>query len=179
MSIEQIEDTAIILIAQFYYLKIDDFLICFNNAKLGLYGKSYDRLDGMVICEWLNAYDSDRTAKIEEYKSNERKSFDKKPKNEDLQPIPEWVKAKFNEMFKEKTQKKAGTVTEKTWEQYQFDKKVARWEKQFENLYKKFGENKGGYRFVKVGNLALSRQEFTEYKRNLYIKRYKKQTNCC
>lgn len=164
MSIEQIEDTATILITQFYYFKLDDFLICFNNAKLGLYGKSFDRLDGMVICEWLNAYDNARTAKIEEYKSNERKGFDKDSKNEELLPIPEWVKQKFKEMFKEKPKKTVGTITERTWEEYQFDKKVARWDRQFDNLYKKFGENRQGFRFLKVGEFYYDRAAFLKYK---------------
>ena len=66
-----------------------------------------------------------------------------------------------------KIKKKVGTVTVKTWEEHLFDKKVARWDRQFDNLYKKFGKNQGGFRFLKVGDKHLSRQEFINYKYQL------------
>ena len=81
--------------------------------------------------------------------------------------MPDWVKSKFAEMFKEKPKIKVGTVTEKTCREYLFDKKVARWNRQFDNLYKKFGKNQGGFRFLKVGDKHLSRQEFINYKYQL------------
>lgn len=37
-------------------LKPDDFKICFENAKKGYYGRSFDRVDGQIVFEWLNAY---------------------------------------------------------------------------------------------------------------------------
>lgn len=41
-------------------LKPDDFKICFNNAKKGVYGKTFDRIDGQIIFEWVRAYVSER-----------------------------------------------------------------------------------------------------------------------
>lgn len=45
----------------FKNLKPDDFKVCFDNAKKGYYGKSYNRIDGMVVCEWLSLYVSERS----------------------------------------------------------------------------------------------------------------------
>jgi len=45
---------------EFYWLKPEDFKLCFNNAKTGKYGQLYNRLDGSVIFEWLNNYQNER-----------------------------------------------------------------------------------------------------------------------
>ena len=60
MGATQVASTADLIIEEFYFLKPDDFKLCFNQAKKGYYGKVYDRIDGQVIFEWLNAYTNDR-----------------------------------------------------------------------------------------------------------------------
>lgn len=60
MGAVQIASTADLIIEEFYFLKPDDFKLCFNRAKKGSYGKVYDRIDGQVIFEWLNTYTNDR-----------------------------------------------------------------------------------------------------------------------
>ncbi len=57
---QQINATADLIMQEFYWLKPEDFKLCFNNAKLGRYGQTYNRLDGAVIFEWLNTYQSER-----------------------------------------------------------------------------------------------------------------------
>ena len=61
----------------FKNLKPDDFKVCFDNAKKGYYGKSYNRIDGMVICEWLSIYCSER-ANICESMAIQKAAEDKK-----------------------------------------------------------------------------------------------------
>lgn len=47
-------------------LKPEDLKVCFDNAKKGQYGKSYDRIDGQIIFEWLNTYANQRMELIED-----------------------------------------------------------------------------------------------------------------
>jgi hypothetical protein len=47
------------IIEDFYYLKFDDFKLCFGNAKRGLYGDVYG-VDGSVVYKWLNQYVCER-----------------------------------------------------------------------------------------------------------------------
>lgn len=57
----QINQTADLIIENFYWFKVDDFKLCFNRAKTGYYGAAYNRLDGSVIFEWLNRYADERS----------------------------------------------------------------------------------------------------------------------
>jgi len=56
----QLAETAKTIIANYGYLKIDDFKLCFDYARKGYYGKLYDCIDEMVIIGWLEAYITDR-----------------------------------------------------------------------------------------------------------------------
>lgn len=56
----QINSTSDLIMTEFYWLKPEDFKLCFNNAKIGKYGQLYNRLDGAVIFEWLNTYQNER-----------------------------------------------------------------------------------------------------------------------
>lgn len=60
MKDTQAAQTADLIIEEFYFLKPDDFKLCFTRAKKGYYGKVFDRIDGQVIFEWLNQYINDR-----------------------------------------------------------------------------------------------------------------------
>lgn len=60
MGEAQVVSTIRLLVDDFYYLNVEDFKLCFNNAKRGKYGKVYDRIDGNTIYEWLNKYSTER-----------------------------------------------------------------------------------------------------------------------
>lgn len=60
MGAVQVASTADLIIEEYYFLKPDDFKLCFTRAKKGYYGKVFDRIDGQVIFEWLNQYTNDR-----------------------------------------------------------------------------------------------------------------------
>lgn len=49
MTEEQVMQTVDLIIANYYYLSLEDFKICFNNGKLGRNIKIYDRIDGSII----------------------------------------------------------------------------------------------------------------------------------
>lgn len=79
MGAVQIAQTAMLIIEDFYYLKPDDFKLCFSRAKKGLYGKVYDRIDGQVIFDWLNAYNRDRALEAESLSVNEAAKYKNDP----------------------------------------------------------------------------------------------------
>lgn len=60
MNDEQVADLINEIIDCYYWLKIEDFRFCFNNAKRGVYDKAVFRLDANVILTWLDKYTSDR-----------------------------------------------------------------------------------------------------------------------
>lgn len=79
MTDVQVGATANLIIEEFYYLKPDDFKLCFTRAKKGVYGKVYDRLDGQVIFEWLNTYAKERMSSAEESSILEAEKFKNDP----------------------------------------------------------------------------------------------------
>lgn len=60
MTDEQTYMTAELIVDTFYNLNIADINLIFKNAKLGKYGKIYDRLDGNIILEWFQIYFDER-----------------------------------------------------------------------------------------------------------------------
>lgn len=60
MGQEQLVQTIRLIMMDFYYLNIDDFKLCFDNAKRGRYGKIYDRIDGNIIYGWVESYATER-----------------------------------------------------------------------------------------------------------------------
>ena len=65
MGQSQLVQTVQLIIEDYYYLNIEDLKLCFNNAKKGLYGKVYDRVDGNIILGWLQQYAAERVAESE------------------------------------------------------------------------------------------------------------------
>ena len=61
------------IIRNFYYFKVEDFKLCFQNARMRK--AVYDRLDGNVILEWLREYDIQRAEVSEQYTINEFKQL--------------------------------------------------------------------------------------------------------
>jgi hypothetical protein len=104
MGATQIAQTADLIIEEFYYLKPDDFKLCFNRAKKGLYGKVYDRIDGLVIFEWLNGYVGERLDAAQEETIREAAKY-----KEDRTPeagynaLREFKMYDFKPKFKKKT----------------------------------------------------------------------------
>lgn len=74
MDDEQVADLINDIIDQYYWLNIEDFRFCFNNAKNGRYDKGIFRLDASVILNWLNKYTTDRLNAADESSYNEAQS---------------------------------------------------------------------------------------------------------
>lgn len=56
MNSAQVLQTVDLILDQYWYLRLSEFKYCFNKAKLGAYGKVYDRIDGAIIFEWIELY---------------------------------------------------------------------------------------------------------------------------
>jgi len=71
MSIEQVEQTAELLISDYSYVKIADILLVFKKAKKGEFGQLYEGIDGMKILQWFTQVWSDRMDAAEMQSQNE------------------------------------------------------------------------------------------------------------
>jgi len=60
MSDSQTQETAMMILDEFYNVTIADINLIFKRAKLGQYGQIYDRLDGQVILSWFDKYFQER-----------------------------------------------------------------------------------------------------------------------
>ena len=88
MGQSQLVSTIQLVIEDFYYLNIEDFKLCFNNAKRGVYGKIYDRVDGNIIYGWIDQYAQERACFCESIDDRNKTSdtserISTKIKNED------------------------------------------------------------------------------------------------
>jgi hypothetical protein len=55
-----IPQIARLLMAEYFYFKIDDFGLCFKRGLLGKYGPLFDRLDVTILGEWCAKYAEER-----------------------------------------------------------------------------------------------------------------------
>jgi hypothetical protein len=60
MTDQQTQETAMIILDEFYNITIADINLIFKKAKLGHWGQIYDRLDGQVILSWFDKYFNQR-----------------------------------------------------------------------------------------------------------------------
>jgi hypothetical protein len=55
---------AVEILETFPNLTLEDVMLCFQNAKDGLYGQLYNRIDGLVIKKWLHEYQLEKQKAI-------------------------------------------------------------------------------------------------------------------
>ena len=71
MNPNQIKQTAIMILDEYYYLNLADINLVFTRAKKGQYGNLYESLDGMKIFNWFDQYDIERSQNAYEVKLRE------------------------------------------------------------------------------------------------------------
>lgn len=64
MKPNQIKETAIMILQDFYYLKVADLNMVFSNAKKGKYGNLYGSLDGSKVYQWFVQHDKERARSV-------------------------------------------------------------------------------------------------------------------
>ena len=47
-------------------MTFEDYKVCFDNLKKGLYGKSFDRIDGQILLMCIHAYFEEKSAIVEQ-----------------------------------------------------------------------------------------------------------------
>lgn len=57
----QLDSLIGVIFSEYYYLTIADFKVCFRNGILGYYGKLFDRIDVMILMDWIETYNQDRS----------------------------------------------------------------------------------------------------------------------
>ena len=62
MNPHQLMLTAELIMEEYYYLRVEEFRLCFRMAMKGEYGPVYNRIDGQIFFEWIRKYFSKRDA---------------------------------------------------------------------------------------------------------------------
>lgn len=75
MGAKQIVQTVDLIIDNYPSFTPEDFIICFNNIKLGKYGKLYEGIDGAKILDMIHQYDTERDEDLMEYHKNRNKEL--------------------------------------------------------------------------------------------------------
>lgn len=71
MNEHQIVQGVALLQQEYYFLKPSELKYCFNNAKLGRYGVTYDRIDMPIIFGWIEKYMDERLNTVMEKNEHE------------------------------------------------------------------------------------------------------------
>jgi len=157
MSDTQAWDLSEIVLSEYSNLKIPDFKKCFNNAILGKYGQLFNRLDGQIICLWLNQYCKDQDEEIMNFRMAEASKYKNEAKT--LPPVLLKVAKKIVSDNKNVGQK----VRVRTENELMMD----RWINQFDTIYAKRGIS-DGLKFVFRYGRHLSMDEFLNVKLEQY-----------
>ena len=75
MTDVQTQETAMLIVDSFHALTIADINLIFKNAKMGKYGKIYDRLDGQLILSWFDKHFNERCAAAAEISIREAEKY--------------------------------------------------------------------------------------------------------
>lgn len=159
MSDGQIAITVNLILEEYSLYKIDFFILCFNNAKKGKYGKAYNRIDGMIIFEWLSECDEDYTQQVEADRVNEKKRFERAEiENSEAVPMPDYVKEKIHELSVK------NILPSKEVEQTEDQIIINGYIKEFNEIFDTQDDGKGGKRFINFDHRMMDVAEYIEYR---------------
>jgi hypothetical protein len=167
MTAQQIKSTVELLLTDIESknLKPEDYKVIFRNAKSGLYGQIYDRVDGQVIFGWVRAYAAERMAFCEQNSINKHQQEKKEPQNpihpQILQSLKEAKElAESNEI---KPEKKARVI-----ERSPRDIFIQDTFREFDKLHRKSGIQLRGVNFIEYEGKKVDQVEFTQIKLTEY-----------
>jgi len=86
MNIDQVSETADLIIDLYPIFMPDDFVLCFKNIKTLKYGKMMEGIDGSKILEMIRQYDIERDESIIEIREKESQKY-----KQDLNQMPEAI----------------------------------------------------------------------------------------
>ena len=163
-------ETINLICQRFSYFRMDDFKLCFDRMKMGFYGKTYNRIDGQILFEALNAYDVERMEEAEILNMNKHEQLKKgindgtpvniEGQKEVIEILKYAIKHTDIEAVKPTTNKEL-----KRGESH-IDALSQKWFRQFDKLHGKFGTSSLGTKYIKRYKKVLSCSEYLDYKIN-------------
>lgn len=141
MSTNQIGSTVELLIECYPVYKLDDFVLCFKRAKLGQYGKLYDRIDGNIILDWFEAYIQERNTEFEQLRINEQKHREENP--DEAVPMPDFMKEFKQSLLVKKSVEMLTPTQPKVLVQTEEQKRINELIFEFDKLWMEQGSNRG------------------------------------
>lgn len=165
MSGAQIAETVELILSdvEAKNLKPEDFKLLFANGKKGAYGKTYDRLDGQVIFEWIRAYTGERMALCEQLSIKEHNQV-KKQSNLITPEMAEYYKQILKNVKKEvEDSPKIAREPKRPPEKTERDKLIQMLFAEFEDTCRQKGIT-DGKPYLRVDGKMLDQVEWVEYK---------------
>lgn len=170
ISQDQVLEIAELIMENYSQFSMADIAVCFKMAKTGKLsgGKLYDRLDGNIICLWLNEYDElkrEKRSQMERSKPMDElyKDYDDNAANNALQAIKERIAEKKRYISKEvfeapKSQKKSAE-----------DLMIEKWIKYFNEWHdsKKDSIFQSGIKFIRKNGQVMDLQTFLRYRMSI------------
>jgi hypothetical protein len=87
MTDVQTQETATLIVDQFYGITLADVNLIFKKVKLGHFGQVYDRLDGQIILSWFSDYYEKRCSAFAEKSMQESEKHKSDPYERTSKPI--------------------------------------------------------------------------------------------
>ena len=75
MGEQQIIETAMLVMDEYYMLTLADINLVFTRVKKGYFGEIYDRIDGAVILGWFKKYFEERCSEAEALSMREHEKY--------------------------------------------------------------------------------------------------------
>ncbi|WP_310079493.1 DUF6633 family protein [Sphingobacterium sp. 2149] len=164
MSDVQIAQTVTYLIEDYPNVNLADLKLFFKRFKKGVYGKFFDRIDGQVIIEAFTNYNSERMDLFEQ--QNQRDHY--KSKRDERNNVslfvgahPDVIKVLKSAVGEKKLFAPEPQKPRVKTEAEIFHQRALR---QFDNLFRKFGEQVSSVRFLVFGKERYTLDKFIERK---------------
>lgn len=95
MDILQIEDTARVIIADSFFLKLSEVMLFFARLKAGRYGKFYGSVDPMTITTALQKFKDERITELGKIEEAKKKEIRETRDTTDTMSYAEWQELKW------------------------------------------------------------------------------------
>lgn len=166
----QIEVICEALMEDYHYLNLGDLKLCFKRGVRGIYGQLYDRLDAMIVLDWVRRYAEERADHAAREVMNKNKtqpdvlggSLDPQQAEQMRSRLRGMMKRLEDKLASNKPEQKTSFVYQ-TIEQYCRAKGFDPAEKEKE-LIEEWGKE-----YAEWENPEISQDLFYHYKANLFL----------
>ena len=162
MDESQIEFLVETIRTDYYYLKLPELKLCFNNCKKGMYGTIYDRIDTSVVVSWIEMFLKERFNSIEKIRKTE--SDNHKRTLTDFHPsVVDAMKSAVSDIKKNETKPLCENIKRKKTQQELFIQQCFR---DFDELCKNRNDDfaSAGIRLVNIEGKEFNQDEYIIYR---------------